>query len=670
MKKRLPILLMLCIISLYSMAADFIIDNVTYTVIRDGAVGIKDVNADQTEFNIPATVTNAGVTYDVKRVEEEAFKYTNATSIILPNSVDTIMNGGIYSCPKLLHVRLPNNLQYIGRYGLSSNNVLASVELPTTLTEIPSSCFSSCYKLADIRIPEGIKTIGSGAFYKCAINQMVVPESCDSIAKTAFLFCAKLEEVKLPSKLFHLGDGAFNGCTALGAITLPPTLEFIGDETFLGCSKITSMELPASLNHIGNGAFAKTGITQFTVNPANRDFVALSGVVYSDDKSILWAYPSKGATTYSVEKGCIGLGGGSFWGANIQDLTVPEGMKAFDSYTFCESQLAKINFPKSLVFMGDQALAGTQFTSISLPENLFYVSDGLLAWSKKLKSITLPSGIIGIANHAFQTCSALTEIHCLGSVPPVIDEYYDEEDNPFGYITRDNVTVSMPAGYKSAYKNSDWSDLFSNLVDSEKAPFAYASITPAAGTKLKAFEGVTLNFAENATIITKEPTLELRKVNVMTGTLVSVDNWLAVFQNSADKKVVNIVPCDYDLFVSPVKLDDKVDYYLTIPAGIIKNAAGNLNEKYILHIIGDKTNGITVIEGEKECSAIKDGENINVNLGTLNASTVAVYDAKGQLINQINNANETVTFNLAGIKGLCIVKIISSNKVSTFKVMM
>lgn len=649
-------------------ATSFTVDDVTYTVIGDKRVGISKVNTEVSEFNIPATIVNSDVTYNVNTVEDEAFKYSKAVRIILPNSIDSIKYAGIYQCANLVDLKLPDNLTYMGNYGVASNKSLTSIVVPGTLKFIPNSAFYTNYALSNITLQEGLKKIGSGVFYKCAITSVKIPNSCDTIGRTAFLMCPKLETVELPKTLQYIGPGAFNGCPLLSFITLPDALEVVEDELFLNCPKITSMNIPANVNTFGNGAFAKTGITTFTVDPANTNLQVIDNVIYSKDKRLLYVFPSKGKTTYSIEKGCVGIWGGAFWGSEISSLTIPVGMRAIDDYAFCESQLATVNFPASLVYMGEQALAGTQLTQVVLPENMPIISDGLLAWSKKLTSVTIPSGVTTILNHAFQTCTALTQIHCVGTVPPGILEFYDEEDSPFGYITRSNVTLSVPKGLIQDYKSTTWGSLFTKIEDTEAAIFVPVSSTPVEGDKVKTFDGLSLVFDEATTIVKSSPSIEVRKDALLSGTVITKDGWRALNSVASDKKTVRIFPCDYDGYTDPIVTENGKSYFVTIPAGIVKNASGALNQKIILQFTGWDGSGVEVVKSS-DCFVYKTGDMLNVALGDFAGSEVSVFNLSGAKVASVKCADENVT--IEGLSsGVYIVNVDGKGEKLTFKVIM
>ena len=316
--------------------------------------------------------------------------------------------------------------------------------------------------------------MGESVFYHCtSLTSVVLPESLVDIPAKIFLQCDKLTDVKLSSKAVSLGDAVFNECKSLQSITLPATLQTIGDEEFLKCTSLTSINIPANVEKIGTSLVAMTGVQNITVDAANKYFHVVGGILYSIDNKLLYAVPQKGVESVTVNSKCIGINGGAFWGSEVKNVTLPKGMLAIDDYAFCQSALEKINFPASLIYIGEQAMASTQLSGeLTLPENMPYLMDGSFAGCTKLTSVVIPSAVQYIYNHAFQRSSNIKAITCLGSIPPVIADVYDDWDSPFYGIGASSVTV--PKGSYINYRAAGWSDFFT-IKESDNGVFAYLS---------------------------------------------------------------------------------------------------------------------------------------------------------------------------------------------------
>ena len=89
----------------------------------------------------------------------------------------------------------------------------------------------------------------------------------------------------------------------------------------------------------------------------------------------------------------------------------------------------------------------------------------------------------------------------------------------------------------------------------------------------------TLNFDQNVSIVNNEPDIKLYEGDV-NGSLVSPDDvWKAT---SADASQLTVFGADYDGFTCTFYYDSEKEYTLVIPAGMVKDAAGELNDEIVL----------------------------------------------------------------------------------------
>lgn len=651
-------------------ATTFALDGVEYKTIGENTVEVSDLDdatGKAATITIPQTVENAGKTYTVTAVGEYAFYYSEATKITLPETVTAIKRCGIYNCDNLTDLTIPAGLKTLEPFSLAYLKSIKSITIPEGVTEIPMNCFMGNTTMTSVTLPAGIKYIGNGAFYKTPLTEFTFPAACEEVGDNIFQNCLNLKKVVFNSALKKTGTGVFLTCKALTDVNLEAAtqLEALNSDMFVECQALSDVTIPASVKTIGNATFGDTNISAFKIAEGNKNLVLVDGAIYNADKTLLYAYPSKGAETLTVDPACVGISGGAFYGSQIKKVTLPEGMLAFDDYAFCKSQLSEINFPKSLTYMGEQALAGTKFVDLTLPENLTTISDGLVGQSSTLKNLTIPANVRIVYNHAFQGCKALATVRCLGGVAPELYSYYDEDDNPFGYVSRESVKFSVPAGSLQSYKDAGWGDLFT-INETEAAVFVPTSTTPATGSTASTFGTVEITFPEAATVVVSNPEVTLRKGAELYGNFIEPDNgWIAV-NNSSDKKTVTVFGSDYDGFTQSFELEKDVHYFLTIPAGVVKNAAGALNQNIVLELVGSSTSGVESVSGNEAFVVNRNGA-FDVVLGSLTDCTVEMYNAAGMKVAEANHAEGTVHF-AADNRGLYIIRVAAEGKTLTFKV--
>lgn len=536
-----------------------------------------------TTYSIPATVSYNSVDYTVTTIGREAFRWSSAIKIDLPNTLVDIGYGAFNGASNLTSITIPTGVKKIGDYAMSSTGI-TSIDIPASVEEIGYSTFFTCKSLTSITMHEGLKKIGGSAFYKVPITAITLPESLEELGAKAFLYCEKLKTVKLPSKLTVLGDATFMNCSSLASIEMPQGLTEIGVECFLQTA-LTEATIPATVKTIGTSAFARTATTRINLAAGNESFVLIDGNLYDAARRLLYAVPMKGVSKVDVASTCVGINGGAFWGSGVSKVTLPEGLLAIDDYAFCQSSLAEINFPSTLTYIGEQGFAATQLTDVTLPANMPYVLDGAFAGCEKMTKLTIPSGVKLIYNHAFHNNKNLTSVTCQSSVAPELDDVYETYDSPF-YGVPETTPLYIPKGSTASYKEAGWNEYF-KLVEGENATLAYTAITPADGSVIErnAAMRVDIEFASDITIVNSNPEVFLRKGSELSGAIVEPDDcWKATKGDNG--KSVRVWASDYDGYTQYFTPAEDTEYYLVIPAGIVKNAEGDLNERIVVKWVG------------------------------------------------------------------------------------
>ena len=570
--------------------AVFIYEGMEFTVTGEATAGLSDAN-ELPEVVIPETVENDGKTYTVTSIMGYAFNYNDVTTkVVMPNTITEVAYYGMGGAEAVKELVVSENLRTLGAYAFTSMESLLSIDLPEGITEIPDDCFFLSKSLQSIELPSTVQSIGSGSFYKSGITEFTFPDVCETVGSNAFQGCPNLAKVTFGANLRTMDEGTFRECAALAEVDMAPATQLEALPAFL-FDQCTALEgivtIPAGVKSVGMGAFGATNIAGFELAEGNTGLAIVDGVLYSADKTLLYAFPQKsGRTEVTVADGCTGINGGAFDGATtLTKVTLPETMRAFDDNAFLNCiALKEMNFPASLVYMGAYALAGSGLEEVVLPEGMNTIYEGVMAQMPALKKVTIPAGITAIDMYAFRECAALTDVYCLGAEPATLN-WYDGWDHPF-YMINSAAVLHVPAGAKDAYEsNYDWSDYFAEIVDDQPAVFLPASFDPADGTELKELGKVLITFPEEVTIVEAQPEAKLYKGDELTGTLMEPDSyWLATEEDAPN--TVGIVGQDYDGFNQIFALEAGEEYTFVIPAGTFRNAAGALNQKMVLHYVG------------------------------------------------------------------------------------
>ncbi|MDD3479160.1 MAG: leucine-rich repeat domain-containing protein [Paludibacteraceae bacterium] len=183
----------------------FTVDGIEYVILSEDpnevAVG-ESVSFVGTTANIPATVMNGATTYTVtelanyglknkpsltsvtlpetvKKIGSHALRDTGITSMLIPNSVDTIEAFAFYGCTALTSVELGNGVKFIGLYTFNDCSNLQTVKIGTGMIKM-NYVFVDCPLLIDVTClavtpPEVNGTFGGTTSTSIATATLSVP---------------------------------------------------------------------------------------------------------------------------------------------------------------------------------------------------------------------------------------------------------------------------------------------------------------------------------------------------------------------------------------------------------------------------------------------------------------------------------------------------------------
>jgi len=328
------------------------------------------------------------------------------------------------------------------------------------------------------RIPEGVTAIDRCAFGQRGNGHLILPMS-----------------------LQHF-DGVFRNCNHVRSVTLPfTTLPVISDETFSPAIH----EYGRSVLKVPLGSKAA-----YEQAPVWKDFGSICEVLYIDGPLVY---------DLSDEYGNLSSGGwATVLGRNTAfnydgSIVIPEiitvngkdyTVSSVDAGAFLYDETIRSVALNSSIWglgMGGEALVtcpGIHTVTVAEGNETFHVTDGMLVydnWGRNVlgycppmrkegssivprHSVTVPSGIDEIGWHcfsdnlqsviiaasvdeikptSFKRCADLTEVRCLGKVPPSYDSTYERYGHSFNddvFNPEHGTILYVPTGCIEAYRNS------------------------------------------------------------------------------------------------------------------------------------------------------------------------------------------------------------------------
>ena len=348
--------------------------------------------------------------------------------------------------PKSLKTVIVTGGEIVSERAFCGCENIETIVLPDTLISIQDCAFQGCRSLTSINIPEGVTVIGYAVFEECGFSEIAIPDSVTKIDSWAFASCSALAVVTFgsDSKLQSIGPNAFAYCSSLKDITIP--------------SKVSDLNTFA-FNYSEN-------LCNIHIETANLYYKSVNGVLYSKDGKSLLLYPlGKTDKTFTVLDGVTVIDSFAFeYCDSIESLTIPSsvltiGWSAFDDFVSLKNiyfdgtisswngiykdSFKNENTGKYLVYCTDGLIAenedvitfssGLEYewredgyyavvgigkcvdTYIVIPE--FFgeypvkeIGTGAFKDCVRIKSITLPGGLVKIGDEAFFGCNGLAEL--------------------------------------------------------------------------------------------------------------------------------------------------------------------------------------------------------------------------------------------------------------------
>ena len=354
---------------------------------------------------------------NIKKIGSYAFYNSSLTSIVIPESVDSLYENAFGQNTGLTSVTLPGSLEYIGAYCFSGSQI-TTITLPASIETIEMHTFSDCKSLQSITIPQNVTSIGYGAFWNCkTLSQIHIGKNVKSIGDAAFYGCNKLydvyydgtisdwcrmeinadtyEEDTSPlqyAKNFYIDNGI--SYKAVTDLIIPNDVEGIKDYTFAQCKTITSVTIPDNVHKIGTSAFYDcTKLKYIHINSDTISRVAFLGC--KADTLVL------GTNVKVIEDHAFYNG-----------LNKPKNV----IYTGNMSQWLKIEVEDNALTCGNLSIDGELLTKIELEQ---YSATSIRPYAfcgcTSLKEVYLPYSVKSIGDKAFYGCSNLTEVTAKGT---------------------------------------------------------------------------------------------------------------------------------------------------------------------------------------------------------------------------------------------------------------
>lgn len=291
-------------------------------------------------IEVPETVT---------RIESYAFERNTAKEIEIPEGVHELQGNLFSGCQNLRTITLCSTLPSLITI---DKETFKGFEVENCVLRVPFDAlpeYKSDKRYKDFKYitaiegsrclqydEKGTEVVGC-VEENC--DNIIIPEGVTGIKEKAFEDNEQIENVVFPDSLETIGCCAFSGCTNITEIELNEGLTSIDWDAFRGTG-LSRVFIPYSVEQIGPSAFK----CQMDVESINTDYCAYDGVLYSYDEKELVIYPDdKDETDFEVPDTVETICGFAFEDARLQSLTLPDSIKSLERSIFgSDSEITKL----------------------------------------------------------------------------------------------------------------------------------------------------------------------------------------------------------------------------------------------------------------------------------------------------------------------------------------
>lgn len=209
--------------------------------------------------------------YDGKRF----IKYVGSSkNFTVPEGVEILLNGCITKSMTTLN--LPSTLKVIEGWSLTGMSGVNLLNIPASVTTMYTYSFSDDTKL---RVAEG------NATYKSIDDVLILNKAGTKV----IMVSRNATTYNIPNTVTEIEKNAFYVCGKMTSITIPDSVTTIGAGAFYSCSSLKEITIPQSVTSIGANAFAYCGnLTAINIKgTANRISGAPWGAQYGN-RAINW----------------------------------------------------------------------------------------------------------------------------------------------------------------------------------------------------------------------------------------------------------------------------------------------------------------------------------------------------------------------------------------------
>ena len=200
----------------------------------------------------------------LEEIRSKAFSGSGIQSIVVPDSVKSLEMNALDGCGKLTTAVIGKQITNPAGYLFQNCYQLESVTFRGKLERISYAMFENCTALKTFPLPDSVTKIEGKAFENSGLTEIQLGNNITEIGEYAFAG-TKLEQIVIPDSVETLPRGAFDHCNQLVSIDFGD-LEDVPGNTISLCSRIGNITVTGKMGSCVLKLMDNIGSTGIKVN--------------------------------------------------------------------------------------------------------------------------------------------------------------------------------------------------------------------------------------------------------------------------------------------------------------------------------------------------------------------------------------------------------------------
>ena len=298
---------------------------------------------------------------------------------------------------------VPESVITVDYYAMAESQYLESITFGDNVIRTETAILDSCPNLKTVYIGSGMKFIGSSPFVNCpSLESIIVSEDNPTYSSMDGVLFRNDNKVLV----------AYPASKSDSEYSIPSTVKTIFDHAFNGTKNLTRLNIPSSVSVLFSRAIYEClSVAEFYVEPGCDELSSIDGVLYSDDGTTLYRYPSSSkASTLSLPDPVDYVDYTALMNAyNLQSIIVGEGNPEFSTsegyllskdgveLIYCLVGMESAIIDNEIKVVNRYAFTGNMLKEVSVAEGSdVYLDHRSFYNCTSLESITIPEGASAI----------------------------------------------------------------------------------------------------------------------------------------------------------------------------------------------------------------------------------------------------------------------------------